>query len=142
MRLLLFLALVFCLLTRAPDLERLGTDVWVALLGDALVEVASRAASSLWVSFRDGAEVVAFWVVVPPCADSHNIHYPGGKGVESSAPSASAHNRAGRKDLLDKVLDGTFHLRGSASRLNIQGHGGQTAGRLNEKLTCVDGRGL
>lgn len=85
---------------------------------------------------------MAFWVVVLPHADSQNSHYPGGKGVESCALSALAHNQASRKDFLDNVLDGTFRLRGSASRLNIQGHEGQTAGRLNEKQTCVDGRGL
>lgn len=77
-----------------------------------------------------------------PHADSHNIHYLGGKEVESNALSVSAHNQAGRKDLLDHVHDSTFHLRGSASRLNIQGHGVQNAARLTEKLTCVDGRGL
>lgn len=137
---LLSSALVFCLLTRAPDHEGLGTGVWAALSGDA--PGVSWAASSLWASCRDGADVVAFWVVELLCADSHNIHYPGGKGEESSAPSLWVHNQVGRTALLDKVRGGTFHLRGNPSHLHIQGRGGQNAGRLLETWTCVDGREL
>lgn len=81
-------ARVVCLVTRALGLGRRGTGVWVAPGGDALVGVVSWAASSLWVSCRDGAEAVAFWGVVLSRADSHNIHYSGGTGAESGALSS------------------------------------------------------